>query len=98
MNDQSVAPIINITAGQLSSLAKGIKLAEIRTAMPELEAACNAKIEVAEQFSDMVKLVALKAGVNPSVLATYITAACQDTLAKKEAQTEQLSILFEELT
>jgi len=82
---------------QLSELSKGIKLSEIRTAIPELEAKCNAKIEVAEDFANLVKLVALKAGINPTVLATYITAVCNDTLKKKEMQTEQLTLLFEEL-
>lgn len=82
---------------QLEQLTKGIKLQEIRAAIPELEAKCNAKIEVAEDFSNLCKLVALKAGINPSVLATYITAVCNDTLKKKEMQTEQLTLLFEEL-
>ena len=88
---------IHVTDRGLSALSKGIKLAEIRTAMPQLEAACYAKIETAEAFADLCKLVALKAGVNASVLATYITAVCQDTLKKKEAQVEQLSLLFEGL-
>lgn len=73
------------------------KLAEIRTALPQLEAACNAKIEVAEAFSDLCKLVAIKAGVNPAVLATYITAVVTGTDKKKAAQAEHLTLLFDEL-
>lgn len=88
---------VHVSSNQLSAMTKGMKLAEVRAALPQLEAACNAKIEVAEQFTDLVKLVALKAGVNASVLATYITAVCNDTLKKKEAQTEQLTLLFEEM-
>lgn len=82
---------------QIDQLTKGIKLAEIRSAIPELEAKCNAKIELSEDFANCVKLVALKAGINATVLATYITAVCNDTLKKKEMQTEQLTLLFEEL-
>ncbi len=74
-----------------------MKLGEIRDSMPQLEAACNAKTEVAEAFADLCKLVALKAGVNPAVLATYITAMCNGTDKKKAAQAEQLALLFDEL-
>lgn len=88
---------VHVTTGQMSAMAKGIKLSEIRDAIPQLEALCNHKIEAADEFSDLCRLVALKAGVNQSVLATYITAVCNDTLKKKEAQVEQLSLLFEEL-
>jgi hypothetical protein len=90
--------VISVTANQLSALTKGIKLGEIRQSMPQLEALCNHKIEATEEFSDLCRLVALKAGINPSVLATYITAVCNDTLKKKEMQTEQLTLLFEELS
>jgi len=89
---------VHVTDKQLSAMAQGIKLAEIRSAIHELEAACNRKIEANEDFQNVVKLVALKAGVNPSVLATYVTAVCNDTLKKKEAQTEQLALLFDELS
>jgi len=88
---------MHVTDKQLSALAKGINLGEIRAAIPELEALCNRKIEVSEDFANLVKLVALKAGINAPVLATYITAVCNDTLSKKEKQTEQLTLLFREL-
>ena len=93
------APALNIhvTDRQLSALSKGIHVNEIRGAIGELEAACNRKIEAAEDYSNVVKLVALKAGVDASVLAAYITARCNDTLAKKEKQAEQLSLLFSEI-
>lgn len=88
---------VHVSSNQLKAVSSGIKLNEIRDAIPQLEALCNHKIEAAEGFSDLCRLVALKAGVNPSVLATYITAVCNDTLRKKEAQVEQLTLLFEEL-
>lgn len=89
---------VHVTDRQLTAASKGIKLSEIRAAQPELEALCNRKIEAAEDFSNAVKLQALKAGIDSSVLATYITAVCNDTLKKKEAQAEQLSLLFSELS
>lgn len=88
---------LHLTSNHLSAMAKGMKLSEIRSAMPELEAACNAKTETAERFSDLCKLVGLKAGVNPAVLATYITAIVNGTDKKKAAQAEQLTLLFDEL-
>lgn len=88
---------VHVTDKQLSALSKGIKLSEIRDSMPQLEAACNAKIEVSETFADLCKLVALKTGVDASVLSTYITAVCKDTLNKKQQQVEQLQLLFDEL-
>ena len=88
---------IHITDKQLSAISKGIKISEIRAAVPELEALCNRKIAVSEDFANLVKLIALKAGISAPVLNTYITAVCNDTLRKKELQTEQLSLLFSEL-
>lgn len=88
---------VHVTDKQLSALAQGINLSEIRNAVPELEARCNAKINAAEKFTELVKLVALKAHIDTSVLSTYITAVCNDTLKKKEAQAEQLTLLFDEL-
>ena len=87
----------NVTPGKVKAQQLGMKLNEIREAIPELEAACNRKIEAGEDFANMVKLVALKAGLDASVLSTYITARCNDTLAKKEKQAEQLTILFDEI-
>lgn len=88
---------IHVTDRAMAAVSKGIKLNEIRTAQPELEALCNRKIETAEDFGNAVKLAALKAGIDASVLSTYITAVCNDTLKKKESQAEQLTLLFSEL-
>jgi hypothetical protein len=90
--------VISITPAALGVVTSGINLRDIRAALPELEAACRAKIEVAEAFGDLCKIIAAKAGVSPQVLASYITAVCNDTLAKREAQLKQLTLLFEELT
>lgn len=89
--------VVNVTEKRLHAASIGIKLQEIRAATGELEAACNRKREAAQDFTDLCKLVALKAGIDASVLSTYITAVCNETIAKKEKQAEQLSLLFEEL-
>lgn len=89
---------VHITDKQLSSLAAGINLSEIRRSIPALEALCNAKIQATEEFNDLCKLVSLKSKVNAQVISSYITAVCNDTLSKKEQQTEQLSLLFSELS
>src|SRR3990167_5450302 len=93
---------VKTTGAQLHSLTQGmnlgiIKISEIKAACPELEAACNRKINAAETFANLCKLVALKSGFDASVLSTYITAVCNETLAKKEKQAEQLTLLFEEM-
>src|SRR3990167_5833253 len=92
---------VKTTGAQLHQMAAGLKLgikiSEIKAACPELEAACNRKIGAAEAFADLCKLVALKSGIDASVLSTYITAVCNETLAKKEKQSEQLALLFEEM-
>ena len=90
--------IINITSQGLSSVAKGMHLNEIRTAIPELEAACNHAIEAAEDYDNVCKLIALKAGTDAAVVKTFITARCKENVAKTENKAEQLSILFNEIT
>ena len=89
--------IINITDKGLSALGKGMRVNEIRMAIPELEAACNAAVEYAERFNDLCKLIGLKAGTDPAVIKTFITARCNERVAKVEARAEQLSILFDEI-
>lgn len=91
------AAVQPITPAALSNVSAGIKLSEIREAIPQLEAAYNAKVEVAEAFGDLCKLVAQRAGISPSLLGMYIAAVCNDTIERKQAQMEQLSLLFEEL-
>ena len=92
---------VKTTGAQLHALTKGlslgIKISEIKAACPELEAACNRKIDAAENFANLCKLIALKSGMDASVLSTYITAVCNETLEKKEKQAEQLTLLFEEM-
>jgi hypothetical protein len=89
--------IIAITARDLGALSAGIQLSEIRKAIPQLEAACRAKVEVSEAFSDLCKVVAARANISPSVLATYINCYVNETLDKRQRQIDQLSLLFEEL-
>lgn len=88
---------VNTTMGRIHAAGMGIKLNEIRDSAPQLEAACNRKLEAAEDFANAIKLIALKAGIDATVLSTYITAVCNDTLKKKQNQAEQLSLLFDEL-
>ncbi len=89
--------VINITDTGLEAVGKGMRLGEIRAAIPDLEAACNAAMERAEVFTDLCKLVGLKAGTDPSVIKTFITARCNDRVKKTEMKAEQLQILFSEL-
>ena len=81
---------------QVRALGAGINLSEIRKAIPELEAACNRKIEAVEDFADKIKIVGLSFGIIPSVLSQYIVARCTDTVKKKAQSAEQLSLLFGE--
>jgi hypothetical protein len=76
---------------------RSIKLSELRDSTEELENLCSKKIDAAADFTNAVKLVALKTRIDPSVLSTYITAKVNDTLKKKQNQAEQLALLFDEL-
>lgn len=78
------------------ALAAGVNLTAIRKSIPELEAACNRKIEAAEDFGNKIKVIALTVGILPGVLSQYITARCTDTVKKKARSAEQLSLLFGE--
>ena len=75
----------------------GMRLNEIRTAIPELEAACNRLNDASEDFTNLCKLVALKAGADASVVKTFITARVNETAAKTERKAEQLGLLFDEI-
>ena len=81
----------------LQALGAGMRLAEIRIALPELEAACNRANEAAEDFTNLCKLVSLKASVDASVVKTFVTARVNETVAKTERKAEQLGLLFDEI-
>lgn len=81
---------------KVRAISQGINLTEIKTAIPELEAACNAKMDAAERFKEVITVTAIKCGVLPGVLTQYITARCTDTVKKKSRSAEQLSLLFGE--
>ena len=82
---------------QVRALAAGINLTALRDSIPELEAACNRKIEAQEDFKNMVQVQALTLGILPGVLSQYIVARCTDTVKKKARSAEQLSLLFGEI-
>lgn len=86
------------TIKQLNQQASGgaIKIAAVLDALPELELACQRKIDAAESFADACKAVATKAGIEASVISTYVTAKVKDTLEKQQKKVEQLNLLFEE--
>jgi hypothetical protein len=88
---------VHVTDKEISAAAKGINLSELRGATGELEHLCRRKIDAAEDFTNAVKLIALKSHIDASVLSTYITATVNDTLKKKQNQAEQLALLFDEL-
>lgn len=79
------------------ALGMGINQIAIKKAIPELEAACNRKIEAAEDFKNAIHVVALQAGLLPGVLSQYISARVTDTVKKKSRSAAQLSLLFDEL-
>ncbi|MDO8595932.1 MAG: hypothetical protein Q7R45_04830 [Sulfuricaulis sp.] len=89
--------VINISDKGLRAAGNGMRLAEIRAALPELEAACNRAIEAAEDFGTLCQLVGLKAGTDPAVVKAFVSARCKETVAKAEAKAEQLSLLFSEI-
>ena len=81
----------------LSALGQGINLTALRTSIPELEAACNRKIEAQEDFKNAITVVALNCGIIPAVLSQYIVARVTDTVTKKARSAVQLNLLFDEL-
>lgn len=87
---------IHVTDKQIRALGQGLNLSEIRSAIPELEAACNRKIEAAEDFDAVLTMCSLKSGIIKSVLSQYIVARVTDTVKKKSQSAEQLSLLFGE--
>ena len=81
----------------VSALGKGINLTALRQSLPELEAACNHKLEAAEDYKNAVTVCALTSGIMPAVLSQYIVARVTDTVAKKARSAEQLNLLFDEI-
>lgn len=81
---------------KVKAAGMGINLTEIKKSIPELEAACNHKMEACEDFKNKVQVVALSVGLLPGVLSQYITARCSDTVKKKARSAEQLSLMFSE--
>ena len=86
-----------ITEEQVRALGVGINLTALRKRVPELEAACNAKMEASEAFADVIAVAAIESGVIKGVLAQYITSRCNDTVRKKAISAAQLSLLFDEI-
>ena len=75
---------LNVTdAAMTTALGQGINLTKLRKSLPELEAACNRKIEAQEDFKNLIQVAAINAGIIPGVLSQYIIAVCNDTVAKK---------------
>lgn len=93
MADLSVVP----DAAKVKALGMGINLSDLRGKIPELEAACNRKIEAQEDFKAVIQVVAITTGILPGVLSQYITARCTDSVKKKARSAVQLSLLFDEI-
>lgn len=74
-----------------------IKLDPLRDALPELERACHRKIDAADDFSKACEAAALKAGLDPAVVKSYVTARVRDKLDEYEKKSTQLVLLFEEI-
>lgn len=73
------------------------KIAAVLDALEELEIACQRKIDATDSFNDACKAVAIKAGIEPNVLSSYITARVKDTLEKQQKKSDQMALLFEEI-
>ena len=86
-----------IDAAQVKALGMGINHPAISKALPELEAACNRKIEAQEDFKNVIQVCALQAGLLPGVLSQYVVARCTDSVKKKARSAEQLCLLFSEI-
>lgn len=71
------------------------KLEAVSVSMTELESAWTRKHEAGEDFKAMCEAVALKAGLEPSALKTYINAKMQDKLEAQQKKAEQLTLLLE---
>jgi IS1 family transposase len=75
-----------------------IQLETITTRLPELEAVWQRKTDAAESYADAIKHVAEAAKIEPGALKAYINAKCRDKLEKLERESEQLSLMLDELT
>ncbi len=73
-----------------------IRLAPIRDALKNLEDLCLMKLAAADSFADACTAAAKNAGLEPSVVKTYVTAKVNDKLAAQQKKAEQLQLLFEE--
>lgn len=82
--------VIDIDTGPL-------KLKPVRDSLSELRGLCQMAIDAAERYTDACKAVAEKAGLEPSVLKGYVTAAVRDKLADHAKRAGQMSLLLEEL-
>lgn len=71
-------------------------LASLKKSMPELERAYIKKQEAAALFKTLCDRAGQRFKFDPPVIRLYIAGSCDDTLAKKQRQAEQLQILFEE--
>lgn len=81
----------------VQALGQGINITAMSKAIPELEAACNHKIEAQENFTNLIKVCAINSGILPGVLSQYIVARVTDSVKKKRRSAEQLSLLFAEI-
>lgn len=97
MNAPDATINVTMTDRMLAAAAKGIRLPEVRAALPNLEALCHHKIAAADAFSDACKAAGEKANLSPSVISAYVTAIVRDKLEDKREKAEQLALLFEEI-
>lgn len=80
-----------------SEAASGQRLEALSVAMGELEALWRAKQSTSEQFTEACAAVALKAGLDASVVKTYVNVRCRDKLETGKRKVEQLSLVFDML-
>jgi len=73
-----------------------IKMAELEKSIGELSDLFAIKQSSAQAYTDAVKRVSEKSGIDPQVIKTYVTAIMNDKLAEMHERAEQLSLVFEE--
>ena len=74
-----------------------IKLDPLRESLPELERACHRKIDAADNFSKACDAAGHKAGLDSTVVKSYVTARVRNKLDEYEKKSTQLVLLFEEI-
>lgn len=92
MNEAAISFDVNTKNHQIGT----IKMAELEKSIGELSDLFAIKQTSAQAYTDAVKRVSQKSGIDPQVIKTYIAAIMNDKLEELHERAEQLSLVFEE--